>query len=417
MKTNFHPYSEYRRATYILGFILLSLIGIQSFILKENYQEIPKKVQFLPVLTSTKPLSNFNPNNYDLKDWKSIGFSDKEAKTIIKYKNILGGTFTSKEQLKKCYSISDEKYKEIEKYILLPDKIELKTEKSTWKKIHFTGKFNPNSLSHNDWVKLGFSEKQSESILKYKNYLGGNFKSKEDIRNCFIINHEIYEEMKYHILLPEKNIKAETNSNHQLFAFDPNTLDAVGFQKLGFSEKQVNSILNYRDKILKGSFKNIDEFKKCFVISDEKFNELKPYISLSKIQLVPQQTDFSSIDLNKITFKQLIEFGFDEKAAGSFIGFRKKLGGFANTQQMLDTYNIDKELMQKLINTAKFSTESITKYNLIDAPEDWLKNHPYFKYSADKIIFYRTSYQDEKQIWKALKLKSEYETKMKWYLK
>jgi DNA uptake protein ComE-like DNA-binding protein len=222
--------------------------------------------------------------------------------------------------------------------------------------------------------------------------------------------------MHPYLLLPEKI--ASKNAETKLFTFDPNTLNAEGWQKLGFTEKQTTSILNYRDKILKGSFKNLEDIKKCFVISEEKFNQIKPYISLSvPAKAQEQETNFANIDLNKITFKQLIEFGFDERAAGSFVGFRKKLGGFANTQQMLDTYNIDKDLMEKLIKTAKFSTESVTKYTLIDAPEDWLKNHPYFKYSADKIIFYRTSYQDENKIWKALKLKPEYETKMRWYLK
>ena len=98
------------------------------------------------------------------------------------------------------------------------------------------------------------------------------------------------------------------------------------------------------------------------MISEEKFNELKPYIKLNftqklqKIQLktflkrLKITTDFSKTDLNKITFQQLIEFGFDEKSAASFIGFRNKLGGFVKNSQILETYNIDKNLAEKLIN-------------------------------------------------------------------
>lgn len=416
MKTNFHPYAEYQKVIGVLFFILIGLTSISYFLPKSNIHEGKDHVKFIPIDLKTKELTNFNPNEYTQQDWISIGFTENQAKTILKYKGIVGGEFTSKEQLKKCYSISEEKFIEIEKFILLPNKTEFKSADFKIKKINFSVKFNPNLYSKSDWQNLGFSEKQAESIIKYKNYLGGSFKSKEDIKNCFIINDETYKSMHQYLLLPEKT--AIKNTESKLFTFDPNTLNSEGWQKLGFTEKQTNSILNYRDKILKGSFKNIEEIRKCFVISEEKFNQIKPYISLSvpaKIQ--EQETNFANIDLNKISFKQLIEFGFDEKAAGSFVGFRKKLGGFANTQQMLDTYNIDKDLMEKLIKTAKFSTESVIKYTLIDAPEDWLKNHPYFKYSADKIIFYRTSYQDENKIWKALKLKPEYETKMRWYLK
>ena len=77
------------------------------------------------------------------------------------------------------------------------------------------------------------------------------------------------------------------------------------------------------------------------MISSEKFSELKPYIKLNpstivqntdapKAKVIQEKTDFSKTDLNAITFKQLLEFGLDEKSAGMIIGFRKKLGGFVN---------------------------------------------------------------------------------------
>ncbi len=83
----------------------------------------------------------------------------------------------------------------------------------------------------------------------------------------------------------------------------------------------------------------------------------------------------------------------------------------------MDTYNIDKELVQKLIAIAPLDTTDVPKYSLTEAPEEWLKNHPYFKYSADKIIYYRISNPDDRKIWKLLKLKPEYETRMRWYVK
>jgi hypothetical protein len=152
------------------------------------------------------------------------------------------------------------------------------------------------------------------------------------------------------------------------------------------------------------------------VISPEKFQELKPYIKLQETQ--QEKTDFSKTDLNMISFRQLIEFGLDERSAGSIIGFRKKLGGFVNKQQILSTYNIDQDLVQKLISIAPpLNTSDVPRYSLVDAPEEWLKNHPYFKYSADKIIFYRISNPDDKKIWKLLKLKPEYEERMRLYVK
>ncbi len=284
---------------------------------------------------------------------------------------------------------------------------------------------------------MGFSERQAEAILKYKSFLGGSFVSKEKFKECFIINEENYRKISPYLILPEKtpsnyrsfakNFNTEKNKI-QYHSFDPNILDFDGWKALGFSDRQAQTIINYRDRNLKGSFKNVEDIQKCFVISSEKFNDLKPYIRLNpstivlnndapKTKVIQEKTDFSKTDLNAITFKQLLEFGLDEKSAGMIIGFRKKLGGFVNKEQILTTYNIDKELVQKLLSIAPLNSSNVQKYTLLDAPEEWLKNHPYFKYSADKIIFYRLSEKDEKKIWKLLKTKPEYETRMKLYLK
>ncbi|WET49379.1 helix-hairpin-helix domain-containing protein [Chryseobacterium indologenes] len=409
---------------------LTILLAFQKYTSRHN-EPFPE-VKFIIGTHTAANLTGFDPNILSPEHWQKLGFSEKQTSTILKYKDIVGGKFTSKEQLKKCYAISEEKFEELKPFILLPEVSEKNNtkyfNKSEKKEINVSGKFNPDLKTTHDWITMGFSEKQSEAIIKYKNYLGGSFISKEKFKECFIISSENYSKLEPYLLLPAKtpqNFKASGTSNPekiQYHAFDPNRLDVEGWQKLGFSQKQAQIIINYRDRNLRGSFKDIDDLQKCFVISTEKFQEMKSFIKLNpatikKEDFQQEKTDFSKTDLNIITFKQLIEFGLDEKSAGSIIGFRKKLRGFVNKQQILDTYNIDKELVQKLISTALLDTSGVPKYTLADAPEEWLKDHPYFKYSADKIIFYRVTYPDDKKILKFLKLKPEYEEKMKLYLK
>src|SRR5699024_9174594 len=119
--------------------------------------------------------------------WQKLGFSEKQVSTIIKYRNVVGGSFRSKEQLKKCYAISPEKFAEIEPYILLPEsssggysgyqprnRFHSSTPYKTFtkKELRIPGKFNPDHFAAEDFVKMGFTENQANSILKYKNYLG-----------------------------------------------------------------------------------------------------------------------------------------------------------------------------------------------------------------------------------------------------
>ncbi|WP_419868227.1 hypothetical protein [Chryseobacterium sp. CT-SW4] len=409
---------NYYRKTAFLGVLLLCFYTFQQY--TANSHEDFSEVKFISA-PQTFNLSDFDPNSLSAQQWESLGFSGQQVKNILYYKEKLGGKFVSKEQLKKCYSISEEKFNELSSYILLPD-----TGKESGPgyrnhhTISITKKFNPDQYSQNDWVQLGFSERQAQSIIKYKNYLGGSFISKQKFRECFTISDENYQKLAPYLLLPDKSPQPESKEKYkkQHSSFDPNTLDIEGWQSLGFTLNQAKVIVNYRDKNLKGRFKNLADIQQCFVISTEKFKELQPHIIITPQQEAqPEKTDFSAIDLNTITYKQLLEFGFDKRSSGSLIGFRKKLGGFVTKEQILSTYNIDKELAKKLVSVCTLNSSHVIRYSLTDAPEEWLKNHPYFKYSADKIMYYRISNPDEKKIWKLLKLKPEYETKMKLYLK
>ena len=417
---------------YYYGLFTLAFIILGSQLFSRWYdKQHPTK---FPTLTfsAAAPLKNdhdktflteFNPNELSEKQWMDLGFSEKQVRTIMNYKKSRGGSFTSKEELAKCYAISTEKFEELEPYILLesPKASVNYSQKNFKSELKISNKFNPNTLTIKGWQNMGFSDKQAATILKYKNYLGGQFKSKEDLKRCFVISEQHYQQLEPFISLPNHLAENSNQPKTKLQPFDPNQLDKKGWQNLGFSEKQVQVILNYKEKILKGSFKTAEDIKKCHVINAEKYNELLPYLRItpqnSFVAPVPikQETDFSKIDLNDITFKQLLEFGFEERAAGSYVGFRKKLGGFATKNQILDTYNLDPELANKLINTCPLNASKIQKYKLSEAPEEWLKNHPYFKYSADKIIFYRITYPDDRKIWRFLKLKPEYETRMRLY--
>ncbi|WP_144282382.1 helix-hairpin-helix domain-containing protein [Chryseobacterium echinoideorum] len=428
---------NYYQKMAVLGVLLLTSLAFKKY--SATKEDKFPEITFVTENSSSEIFSDFNPNDLDENQWQKLGFSEKQTKTILKYKEIVGGHFTSKEQFKKCFAVSEEKYNELEPFLLLPENgsestINYHSGNFEKKSLIINGRFNPDHMAKNDWQAMGFSEKQSAAILKYKDYLGGSFVSKEKFRECFIISDENYRKLEPYIILPAKtpanfnSSAVKSKAQIKLTAFDPNILDLKGWENLGFSEKQANVIINYRDRNLKGSFKTLEDIKSCFVISQEKFESLKPFIRLDlstitktsdqkKPEIKQEKTDFTKTDLNSITFKQLLEFGLDEKSAGSMIGFRRKLGGFMTKEQILETYNIDKELVQKLLNIAPLDNSKVERYSLVDAPEEWLKNHPYFKYSADKILYYRISYPDDKKIWKLLKTKPEYEARMRLYLK
>jgi len=290
-----------------LGPISNELLLIQEQIKLDS----PKQNYEKPIFVKAKiKLQNFNPNKLNQKQWEELGFSQRQAEVILNYKEIVGGTFHSKTQIKKCFVINDEKYDELKTFILLPETSSFDEKKEYQKfekpKIKYHN-FNPNAFTQEQWQNFGFSEKQAAGIIKYRNYLGGNFTTLDQIKACYMINEEKYKELLPFIKITEiaenkieknypKYEKTETenpvNTNNpseqktnnnkpkvNLKPFNPNDLDEKGWIELGFSEKQVRTILNWK-RVLGGKFSSLEQIQKCYAISKDKFEELRPFIKL-----------------------------------------------------------------------------------------------------------------------------------------
>lgn len=165
--------------------------------------------------------------------------------------------------------------------------------------------------------------------------------------------------------------------------FDPNDLDKQGWTELGFSEKQALSILNYKNNY--GPFKKKSDIKKLYVVSDEKFNELEPFIQFNQAVIedrdAAQSTAIIEIKENKVLINQATQ---EELIALPHIGpvyaerimkFRDKLGGFVTTAQYDDLY-ISDEAKNSLNIFASLDTNNVRKVDINNASKQELKHIP-----------------------------------------
>lgn len=299
-----HPirYSRSQRRGLVL-FILIFVLLQAGFLLLDQKSD-PQEAQWPERLTSlteteaaekTGPeskLSEIDVNGMDKEGWMELGFSERQAETIIKYRYSLGGYFENTAQIEGCFVISEKKFKELEPYIQIRIPTTVSTKIDTFStsggkkpQIRYS-KFNPNQYSAEDWQRIGFSEKQSATILKYKRSLGGFFSSLEEIEACYVISESKFQEMKPYIFfikeedLSEEPIAMKKEAEpisivHE--SFNPNDLEHDDWVDKGFTTKQVQTILNYKNS-LGGRFPDAETLKKCYVISEQKFSELEPYL-------------------------------------------------------------------------------------------------------------------------------------------
>lgn len=159
------------------------------------------------------------------------------------------------------------------------------------------------------------------------------------------------------------------------FTFDPNTISLSDLQRLGFSERQAQSIINYREK--GGRFRRPSDFAKSYVVADSVFQRLEPYIRIPKI------------DLNSADSTALVSLpGIGPYYAARIIEHRTRLRGFSYPEQLMDINRFDREKYDALKDLVTVGPSE--PYPLWTLPEDSLKLHPYIDGgAAHGIVLYR----------------------------
>ena len=145
------------------------------------------------------------------------------------------------------------------------------------------------------------------------------------------------------------------------FAFNPNTVSLEDLQRLGFSQRQAQSIVNYREK--GGRFARAEDFGKSYVVSDSVFRRLRPFIRIPKL-------DINSAD--SAAFDDLP--GIGPYYASQIVKYRTQLGGYASTEQLMDLYRFDEEQFAKIEDLIECKTPNY--FDLWNVDEDALSSHP-----------------------------------------
>ena len=121
-------------------------------------------------------ITDFDPNKIGLEDWIDMGFSEKQAASIVKYRESYG-PFRKKEDIKKLYVVSDEKYAELEAHIIIQNSekyqkkeiIETPAEEAKTTEI-----VELNQATKEELVSLqGIGEYYADRIISYRSKLGG----------------------------------------------------------------------------------------------------------------------------------------------------------------------------------------------------------------------------------------------------
>lgn len=159
------------------------------------------------------------------------------------------------------------------------------------------------------------------------------------------------------------------------FRFNPNTASLEELMRLGFSEKQAQSILNYRDA--GGRFRRPSDFAKSYVVADSVYARLEHFI------------DIPLLDINLADSTALLDLpGIGPYFAGKIVSYRESLGGYSTKEQLMEIYHFDREKYDGLKDLITCTpAKPLAIWTL---PEADLARHPHIsKSEAHSIVLYR----------------------------
>jgi len=168
---------------------------------------------------------------------------------------------------------------------------------------------------------------------------------------------------------------------------------------LGHMQKEIDKLQEFRSK---GNYINsVKQFQQVTGIKDSLLNVISPYFKFPKWNTSKKNTPKNTIkkpiikqDINLAKISDLrIVNGIGEKLANRIIQYRTKLQGFSFNSQLYEVWNLDKEVVGRvLLHFEVITPPTIKKINVNEATFKQVLSIVYIDYELTKKIL---NYRDE----------------------
>jgi len=219
-------------------------------------------------------------------------------------------------------------------------------EKGKKKQVFNPFDFCPDTMKTNDWMRLGFTEKQSSQIVNYQSK-GGKFFKKEDLKKLYCVSEDAYRTLEPHIYISSaKKANEKQESPNLALKYMPrlelNEADSSDLLIIsGIGTKTASLIISYRTKL--GGFVHIDQLKEVKYMDEERFAKIEPYLYVNP-------DNIKKINVNEATFTVLVKHPYiDDYLAKTIVNHRDKKGKYASLEEMKKNLRIYDELYQKIV--------------------------------------------------------------------
>ncbi len=198
------------------------------------------------------------------------------------------------------------------------------------------------------------------------------------------------------------------------FPFDPNQLPAKDWERMGLPPQVARTIKNFENA--GGSFRYKEDVKRIFLITDEMYAQLEPYIELpsreTASELPASLSRFAErpdpileraalrVNLNTADTTELIQLnGIGPSFSRRIATYRERLGGFIHHDQLLEVFGMDTTRLNNIRKNLIIDPSQLRKININQAEWADLVRHPYIDRNlANSLIAIRNQHGPYKSV-------------------
>ena len=350
--------------------ILLLLVLIAEVIKKPKLIDNPEPEQV--------SLSEFNPNTYEYEELRASGVPSAVAAGIVRWRKY-GKVYRIKEDLTQVTGMTDSLYAVLKPYIIIADSLAPQPKEykkgsayradaqttserggernSADRKIieNFTPeKFLVDTASAAYLTRWGFSSKQAEVVVRYRDASGG-IHSIEHFKRCYVVSEEMAEKIVPYIIFSAKDdsttsivqpqSKSETTAPKPIV--DINRADSAALVAIdGIGPKSASEIIKYR-KLL-GGYHSVEQLSELKCITESNFEKILAKISCDSFVI-------SKIDVNFASPKELERHPYvSAQTLRRIIKQRQLKGGWSRIEEMTEQNILSEEEAKRLAPYLRF---------------------------------------------------------------
>jgi DNA uptake protein ComE-like DNA-binding protein len=310
---------------------------------------------------SAPKFRKFDPNTATFRELLEAGLPRNIAVGIIRWRES-GKVYRIKEDLALCYGMSDSLYFDIEPYIVIGE--EFKYRPKTYERGREDKKggkpersapsvtlepFSLDTVGMRYLTLLGFSTKEAELIIRYREIIGG-YRSFEKFDECYAVDSTMAERLRPYIIFTTETVDT-LNIEQENRPIEINSADSATLCRVrGIGPKSAREIIIYR-KLL-GGYYSVEQISELSVVLDKNFEQILP-------QIYCDSAEIKKININFAASSELETHPYiTSRMLRKIINKRVLKGGWSTIQEMIDDDIFTSEEAMRIAPYLDFGTDS-----------------------------------------------------------